>query len=858
MYIGAHDLPYLYPKILEDFVKFPQIWSAKNHDAFGSYNASVLWNWPLEFLYGIGGSLGINYSILILILGIVPFILFGYLGIKKLLSRIDGGNTHNILAIVFFIVNTYTLLLIDGGQLNLAVAYSLIPLVYYYRLEIRKFSLFGIIMSIYDLRILLLVALIIGIRIIFFKNEFKKVIFSGSVLIVSTVIFHLYWIVPSLYYKPPSLPSTYLRSSQVDNLSFANFYHSISFIQPHWPRNVFGNVTNINWINLITPLVIFIPLFIRNKNREVLFWLTLSIVSILLAKGTNPPLVSLYKTLFENVPGLSLFRDPVKFYALIGLSFSVLLSYSLNILGKIKIFPILFFILTYSIIVIPFVNNEFTGILSIPRDIDEHKNIASYLEEQPPGKVLWIPGKSPLGYSDPEHRSVDAVELLNKTPFALSVIGDYETLNFLRDSTMSARLLSESGIKYVVVSPRDEKRESNKREDVEYYTIFRNQLAKSDWASSIKVFDESYLFHVKNSVENFYIRENINVAFSFNVDKDELFSDSSSAIFYPDQFPGISERVYESKIPKKFYGDISEMDIIGTLIPDKFYSNLTSNFDFSPNKMNPIWKRETPDILWTRNFLQQKYNLDNQDFDYGKGVSFIEGNSSFEVKINTCSRDCILLARILKSPKSGTLSFEQNGLQINKINTVIKHEPILITQFGRGLVDDKFYNYSKTKFGWEYVGPYDPNLVVTVNGVGDINIVNSVVGMNIKSFEELSSIKDNLSQPKHDFIEKRSIGINVNEISPTKYILKITGLKAPSLLVFSQNYDPGWKLSGKGPLPIYGFLNGYEVSVDGQYILEYEAQRFVYSGIKLSIIVIILIFFVTLIYIKKRNAKNKK
>lgn len=87
--------------------------------------------------------------------------------------------------------------------------------------------------------------------------------------------------------------------------------------------------------------------------------------------------------------------------------------------------------------------------------------------------------------------------------------------------------------------------------------------------------------------------------------------------------------------------------------------------------------------------------------------------------------------------------------------------------------------------------------------------------------------------------------------NPTKYNVTVNNLKKPTLIVFSETFDKGWKIYGKDnnllPESQHFLVNGYanawlinsqntDNNDSNQFIIEYVPQRFFYIGIVVSII----------------------
>lgn len=236
----------------------------------------------------------------------------------------------------------------------------------------------------FDPRIALL-TLIVALR----KNP-KQLI----VPVLVTIIIHTYWWVPLL--KNPTILGTQFQeatSSAVKYLSFASFSNAISFTHPNWPENIFGKVYFQRPEFLIIPIIAFAT-FRINK-----YFALLVLVGAFLAKGTNEPFGGIYLWLFNNIPGFSLFRDPTKFYLLIALGYSVLIS-------RIKkpIFQIAF-LLFWAFTIREAITGKLTGTfqpVKVPKEYYELTN----------DRVAWYPKKSRFSFSGNDFVSLDNVRYI--------------------------------------------------------------------------------------------------------------------------------------------------------------------------------------------------------------------------------------------------------------------------------------------------------------------------------------------------------------------------------------------------------------------------------------------------------------
>lgn len=80
-------------------------------------------------------------------------------------------------------------------------------------------------------------------------------------------------------------------------------------------------------VTYLIPILAFSALLFKPKDKRVLFFTILSVVSIFLAKGIHPPLEFINEFLYLHLPGFIIFREPVtKFNLITTLSYAVLIG----------------------------------------------------------------------------------------------------------------------------------------------------------------------------------------------------------------------------------------------------------------------------------------------------------------------------------------------------------------------------------------------------------------------------------------------------------------------------------------------------------------------------------------------------
>ncbi len=111
------DAPYFYKEGLKELVNFPVSWISRGN-TFGGPNL-FLWIYPVMFLYGVFGTyLHLNNDVILRILFYFPSLIFGFYGVYLLTKQLKLSKTVTFFTTLLYLVNTYFLLLVTGGQVG--------------------------------------------------------------------------------------------------------------------------------------------------------------------------------------------------------------------------------------------------------------------------------------------------------------------------------------------------------------------------------------------------------------------------------------------------------------------------------------------------------------------------------------------------------------------------------------------------------------------------------------------------------------------------------------------------------------------------------------------------------------------
>ncbi len=511
--LSSGDFPYLFLENIKEFSFFP--------------NPPFLWLVPY---YQIGARvfvqyLGLSWHLAEKILWFWPF-----LGLSIFSSFYL---TRSWIGVLIYTTSTYPLMLVGGGQMGVAVAYALAPLVlkqfinlvdrlalpsqnFKFKISNLKFPMgLGLVLGIqmmFDPRItyITMLGVFIYMSIIFFTS--KKILLKNFLAFIIPIIFALFlnvfWIIPILTYGFPKGLEGYSSLLGFQFLSFADFSHSFSILHPNWPENIFGKIYFMRSEFVLLPILAYSSLlFLKNRTqnhaeqnaepRRILFFAALGLVGAFLAKGANPPFGFVNEFLFQYFPGMSMFRDATKFYLLVVLSYSALIPFSLLAISekvssikyqvsskKIIIHNTYYIILTSFIVfwiflIRPAVTGELGGAFKSHDVPQEYIGFKNFINKHPDSfKTLWVPQKQRFGFSSVLHPAEESKENL---------------------TSLKREKISERSIKYIVV-PFDSEKEIF-LDDRKYSEKRRNELIKSldslSWLQKIPEFGDLAVFEVK-------------------------------------------------------------------------------------------------------------------------------------------------------------------------------------------------------------------------------------------------------------------------------------------------------------------------------------------------------------------------
>ena len=127
-HLSLGDAPFYYPEGLKELVSGLPSWSQSGINFGGK--SLVLWLSPMMMIYGsLNKYFGLGNDTITRIIFYFPSVILAGLGPYFLTKYLKFSKTVQFFSSLSYIFNTYFILLVDGGQVGIALAYGILPLI---------------------------------------------------------------------------------------------------------------------------------------------------------------------------------------------------------------------------------------------------------------------------------------------------------------------------------------------------------------------------------------------------------------------------------------------------------------------------------------------------------------------------------------------------------------------------------------------------------------------------------------------------------------------------------------------------------------------------------------------------------
>lgn len=528
------DWRFFWPENLKEIIGYSYAWDSSLNTGLGNINFTLLWlNTYLAFtVHLVTQILHIPWGIGEKIVFFWPIFLFSFFSSFFLSKRFIKSKLLQVLSGIIYLSNTYALMVFSGGQVGIALAYSIAPFVFMQFIFlidsypnkniwhlVNKSIFVGLAFSLqilFEPRIFYVTFFIVVLYFIYNSAQSfqgfnplkidtlfsygKRIMLFFVLPFIIVFCLHSFWILPLLVYRYNPAADLGLIHTSLDAVkffSFATFSQTISLLHPNWPENVFGKVYFMRPEFLFIPLfALSYPFFVKDKEtrKKITFFVLLTLVSSFLAKGSREPFGGIYLFLFQYLPGMQAFRDATKWYIPIALSYAVLIPFFIENVTKQKwtkniLLTIVF--VYWLFLLIPVFMGQVKGTFVSQEVPKEYIALHNFLvKERGFYRTLWVPSLQRFGYFTNDAPALHGKELLGEG-YEKNITKKFDTKEILQ-------LLQLVGIKYVIV-PYDSEGEiflSDRKYDDRKYIKIKMDLTKVSWLTQKKTFGTIIVFEV--------------------------------------------------------------------------------------------------------------------------------------------------------------------------------------------------------------------------------------------------------------------------------------------------------------------------------------------------------------------------
>lgn len=840
------DAPFYYEENLKELFNIPLTWNVRN-DNFGASQFHILWLFLPTYLFGVlNHFLGLNSDILIRLIFCLPASILPIIGSYLLIGLFVKDKIPRFLGSLFYAFNTYIIMLIDGGQIGVALAYGLFPFAIFYLLQYLKgpktitflYALSTLFfLSNIDIRIFLLSIPTFFILMFIERGGILKTIKFLMLLISCVVLLDLFWIIPTIL----NLQQVGLGTETTNKRNLISLLNALTLYQPHFPLNNFGKLIPVPFYYSLMPLLLFTGILVMRVKEKKYYYLGLCFLIIaFITKGDSSPLPGLYSQIVDKIFLGTVFRDSSKFFVPQLLLAGILIAFTVSEMtkklnGRLKnlVFLATYF---YIFILIYPAFGGLTGVLGNQKQDQNFQVVAKNLRDDNSAfRTLWFSEKPPLGFAAWGKESINASTLYKELPFAMMIKGEYDLFNYLNDP-MLGEWLRFYGIKYVFAPPNERKKIYTPQEldERKQFTDFisslpafsRLNLPVSFPALLVdnpkpKIFTQDSLFLVLGGFDVVsYLNNDLGVK---TADKASIFLEGSKVNI--DTLLSLPKGVL-TLISK----DRERQDLLWGISKD-YLINLNS---YSSNE----WGSYSGSQLLSSRYQLLNNGIESSDILFEKGMfySTIAGER-LTLELRNDSQRNILAIRSIATDSAG-LKVTING-------------------------NARIISNNAKSFKWDQLGEYGQNAEITLENLGGFQAINTLVFIPREKYEEnkkraeklvekfgFHDVKDSSSSGKL-LSKTKSINVPYEMINPTFY--KIKPGEKPKWIIFTDHFDDQWSIDDKKPYPIFESVNGFYVDSDKELELHFKPQSLVIPSIGLSLIsFVIIVAGVIIVYLRNK------
>ena len=339
---SAGDSSFWGPSVIRTAIPFPTYWNV-GRDGGGQ---AWIFVWVAVTAWAVK-LFESDFLVQVMKVGFSPFVI-GALSFYPLAVSIIKHPVGSLSASLIFSWNSHSLVGLHGGQSVQAASQTFIPIALFLIIQYqsrpgkRKWLKLAIatvaIQAIFDPRYSYITFFAIIMKIITSGSLSKRFLFENGMFlfftILSVLIIQSPWLFGLLSNRMTDiLPNTYTDGSMLESLSILNVQQAVELHHPMFPEYLGKSAIYKHSISawyVVLGCLVLSGIWSGRKNQLLNFVGIVFCCAIFLAKGVQLPFDELNRWLFLSVPGMSAFRDPVKWLSLVTVCGSLFVGISIS------------------------------------------------------------------------------------------------------------------------------------------------------------------------------------------------------------------------------------------------------------------------------------------------------------------------------------------------------------------------------------------------------------------------------------------------------------------------------------------------------------------------------------------------
>jgi len=819
---------------------FPTLWA---YWTFGRNNIFGVPTYPIWTVMALLARFGASYALSERLVYLVPLITLCYFGTFLLLRKLAVNMLLTVSLSILYTANTFTLDWYNGGWFTILLGYSLLPVVLYccYKFAMRPTLsvalMTGFLLGIEgwcDVRELILIGImsLVFLALPLARQRLWTLINRETLkhalwIPVVALALQVHWVLPYLTGATRSLGTSLTSLSQLKEFSLMPIQNTLGLFDLWWPKmHYFETFSSFRIVFVIPFLVLAVALW-RTRISYSLpaqFGLGVFLVGSAIATGTDGIFGAINGWLYTNLPAMDLFRYPVYFEQIVILGFVICVGSCFREVSRRAPRPrnsprafltpstaagialAIMFVNVYS--AVPALDNSLQKNF-LPIAKTNVQTVEQRIAALPPGSVLWLPlipslaTQNVVTNSDLEHPNVSGSTTVlgsgfNGVAFNSNALYSGNSFSWESNPQLALDLMSQYHISYIVLDTKAKDYSSSSGEPLST-AVIRGTLALG--LPRLFKFGQYSVYSLGSHslVEAFG-----KVAAVSSTQKNGVLAyqsinlSSGSSVYDADNYSNVS-----SLSAAKIYGGIKKCD--------------------------------------GQNCLALRAAIDGAGVDYLIPLRDRALSDRWTVRIRyRITVGSVLLLQLAGPGIPGPFQYARIYLPSTAGQWAVRSMPFLLSPVGSAPLKVSVILFPPSSL---HKGPYAAS-----GEISSIKIAASIQGLfrpdsNLITLASSSGLNESYTFEKH--VEMMS-----RDNTTWRSLAKLTSGSGRKILVFWQDYDPGWvaRLQGS-PEPLRhvivdGWANGYLLPTNwsnATLTIAYHGQRYLDIGLLLLWLVVAIV-----------------